>query len=128
MRAALLTTAFVIAAFAVWASLRESAPLRDVSALEEQSPSDPALSDVAAAPRAEPAPPQSDDADAPSYTTASDGERPLREHVVAEGDTLGSIAERYYGDASRADAIYEANRDQIRDPAHLHVGQTLVLP
>jgi len=128
MRAALMTTVVVIVALAVWASLRDAAPLRDVSALEQRPPAESTLPDVATAPRAEPAPPETEDAAAPSYTTASEGDRPLREHVVAPGETLASIAEQHYGDASRANEIYEANRDQIRDPAHLHAGQTLVLP
>jgi nucleoid-associated protein YgaU len=127
MRVALMTTAIVIAAFAVWASLREPEALRDVSALEPSAAPGAALPDVATAPAAAPATPPSGES-APSYTTATSAERPLREHVVAEGETLASIAERHYGDAARADAIYEANRDQIRDPAHLHAGQTLVLP
>ena len=31
-------------------------------------------------------------------------------HVVAAGDSLGSIAVRYYGDSTRWQRIYEANR------------------
>lgn len=126
MRAALTTTAIVIAALAIWAGMREAGPMRDLSTLERGAP--PSPPDVAAAPRGVPPAPDPDAAASPSYTTAIDDERPLREYVVVEGDTLETIAVRHYGDASRADAIYEANRDQIRDPAHLHTGQTLILP
>jgi len=142
MRAALVTTAVVIAALAVWASLREPAALRDVTALEGAPAQEAPLPDVAAGRTSEALPPDqaagglvvrspadSEETAPPPYTTAAEsGERPLREHVVAEGETLAEIAERYYGDAERADAIYQANRDQIRDPAQLHAGQTLVLP
>lgn len=48
-------------------------------------------------------------------------------HVVA-GDTLSKIATKYYGDSGKWDAIYEANKDMMRSPGDLKVGQTLVIP
>jgi nucleoid-associated protein YgaU len=48
--------------------------------------------------------------------------------VVAEGETLESIAERYYGDPTRADEIYQANRDVLEGPEHLAPGQRLLIP
>jgi nucleoid-associated protein YgaU len=126
MRAAILTTACVIAALILWSSLRQverTAPVEDARA---GAPAEAALPDVAAAPAAE-APPVSAPADAgATYRPATAA--PLREHVVAQGETLADIATRYYGDAARADEIYAANRDRIRDPAQLHAGQTLVIP
>jgi LysM repeat protein len=48
-------------------------------------------------------------------------------HVVA-GDTLTKIATRFYGDAAKWDAIFEANKDTLPSPGDLRVGQTLVIP
>jgi LysM repeat protein len=45
---------------------------------------------------------------------------------VRPGDTLGRIARRFYGDASRYPLIVSAN--QIADPDRLRVGQRLVIP
>lgn len=47
-------------------------------------------------------------------------------YVVRKGDTLGSIATRFYGDASRYLMIAAVNR--IADPDRLVVGQELVIP
>jgi len=129
MRAALLTTTVVIAALAIWASVREPNTLRDVSAAAAPRNDGEPTPDVAAPAPQPPVSASNEPAEEPSYETATEPPAPApREHRVAEGETLATIAERYYGDASRADAIYQANRDQIRDPAQLHAGQILVLP
>jgi hypothetical protein len=47
-------------------------------------------------------------------------------YTVRRGDTLGKIARRYYGDASRFPLIVAANR--IPDPDRLTVGRKLVIP
>lgn len=127
MRAAILTTAFVIVALFVWSSSRERE--RRELAGDAAAPPSPrtALPDVAAgaAAAADTAAPSSD-ARAPVYEPAT--AQPAREHVVAAGDSLPGLAARYYGDPARADEIYRANRDRIRDPDRLHPGQTLVIP
>jgi peptidoglycan L-alanyl-D-glutamate endopeptidase CwlK len=51
---------------------------------------------------------------------------PTQTYVVQPGDTLGKIAERFYGTASRYPLIVAANA--IADPDRLRVGQTLVIP
>lgn len=51
-----------------------------------------------------------------------------RTYTVATGDSLSKIAQREYGDASKWHAIYEANRDKIKDPDLIHPGQVLTLP
>lgn len=64
---------------------------------------------------------------APAVTpgaTASGGS-----HVIASGDTLSSLARKYYGSAKHWRKIYDANRTAIgSDPAALKVGQSLVIP
>ena len=44
------------------------------------------------------------------------------------GDTLQSIAQEIYGDATRANLIFEANRDQIKDADAIQVGMVLKIP
>lgn len=49
-------------------------------------------------------------------------------YTVASGDTLSHIAKRFYGKASRWQAIYDANRDQLDDPDRIRPGQVLKIP
>ena len=49
-------------------------------------------------------------------------------HEVKKGDTLSKIAERYYGDGSLYMKIFEANRNILRDPNLIKVGQKLRIP
>lgn len=56
--------------------------------------------------------------------------RMLTEYRVGSNDTLASIAalNGVYGDATLWPLLYQANRDQIKDPQHIYVGQTLKIP
>ena len=51
-----------------------------------------------------------------------------RMHVVQKGDTLYSLALRYYGTRSAWDKIYQANRSGLSNRDQLKVGQQLVIP
>jgi len=53
---------------------------------------------------------------------------PDQSYTVVAGDTLGKIAKQYYGDASKYMKIFEANKDQLKDPNLIKVGQTLKIP
>jgi nucleoid-associated protein YgaU len=57
-----------------------------------------------------------------------DEPRTERYHMVAAGDTLGHIAQKYYGQASQYMKIFEANRDVLDDPNLIKVGQKLKIP
>ena len=48
--------------------------------------------------------------------------------IVKAGQTLGGIAWKYYGDSLQYVKIYRANRDKIRNPNVVRVGQRLKLP
>ncbi len=54
--------------------------------------------------------------------------RARHEHVVAEGDTLYTLAERYYGDGERFLDLYQANRAVIQRPDRLEIGTVLIIP
>ncbi len=130
-RAALVTTGAVLFVLVAYSSYRQDA---------RRSAPSPASVDVAAAPPSEPPasafPPSAEPLPtgalpaAPTYETAGEAgasDRPAS-YVVARGDSLWTIARRFYGDGRFARAIYEANRDQMRRPQLLHPGQRLVLP
>jgi nucleoid-associated protein YgaU len=51
-----------------------------------------------------------------------------RIYVVQQGDSLSQIAKNLYNDASRWREIYEANKDQIKDPKIIRPGQELHIP
>lgn len=51
-----------------------------------------------------------------------------RSHKVAKNETLGHIAQHYYGKASMASKIFEANRNQLSDPDKIREGMTLTIP
>ncbi len=51
-----------------------------------------------------------------------------RMHVVRNGDTLEKLAQRYLGSESRANEIYELNREQLSSPELLPIGVVLKLP
>lgn len=51
-----------------------------------------------------------------------------RRHMVRDGDTLGGLAERYYGDARRYREIFAANAERLSAPDVLPIGVELVIP
>lgn len=51
-----------------------------------------------------------------------------RSHVVVRGDTLYSLAQRYYNNRARWRDIYEANRGRMRSENDLQLGMHLVIP
>ena len=59
------------------------------------------------------------DAPKPDYTQT---------HEVQSGDTLGKIAKKYYGDSSLYMTIFDANKDQLKDPNKIFPGQKLKIP
>ena len=48
--------------------------------------------------------------------------------LVQPGNSLWRLARRTYGSGLRYTDIYDANRDQIRDPNLIYPGQVFVLP
>ena len=54
--------------------------------------------------------------------------RPVRTHRVGEGDTLWSIAKRYYGDGSAADALAKYNEKRVGKGGVIREGASLLIP
>jgi hypothetical protein len=55
-------------------------------------------------------------------------EYPGRVHVVQSGDTLFSLAERYYGNGNQWRRILQANQRRLTNPRDLPVGMKLIIP
>ncbi len=53
---------------------------------------------------------------------------PAKVYEVVAGDTLSKIAKKFYGDANKYMKIFEANKDQLKDPDKIKVGQKLKIP
>ena len=49
-------------------------------------------------------------------------------YEVKSGDNLSKISKQFYGDANEYMRIFYANRDKLKDPDKIQVGQQLVIP
>ena len=63
-----------------------------------------------------------------SSGSSSSAPAPNRTVTVKSGDSLSKIAKRELGDANKWHAIFDANRDRIKDPDLIHPGQEFVIP
>lgn len=61
----------------------------------------------------------------PADTNAPAG---ARRHIVAKGDTLTNLAQRYYNNRSRWRDIYSANRSRMASENDLKIGMELIIP
>ena len=76
--------------------------------------------------------PQADDITAEINVDPSMGQpsaaAPARTYTVKAGDTLSKISKQFYGDADEYMQIFYANRDKLKDPDRIQVGQVLTIP
>lgn len=49
-------------------------------------------------------------------------------HTVASGESLSLIAKKYFKDPMKYTAIFEANKDILKNPDVIHPGQELTIP
>ncbi len=49
-------------------------------------------------------------------------------YTVAQGDHLMKIAQDKYGDESKWNVIFEANKETIKEPTKIYPGQVIVIP
>ncbi|MBN2190689.1 MAG: OmpA family protein [Candidatus Aureabacteria bacterium] len=52
----------------------------------------------------------------------------VKEYSVQKGDTLWKISEKVYGDPTRWTRIFDANKNKLKSPNDLKVGQILEIP
>jgi nucleoid-associated protein YgaU len=49
-------------------------------------------------------------------------------YVIVKGDTLSSLAKRFYGDGNQYMKLFDANREVIKHPDKIFVGQKIRIP
>ncbi|MBC8481115.1 MAG: LysM peptidoglycan-binding domain-containing protein [Planctomycetes bacterium] len=69
----------------------------------------------------------------PSSERGNSGSKVSKYYVVQSGDSLASIAKKFYGEQQgnrrvNIDRIYKANGEYLKSPDTLYVGQKLVIP
>src|SRR6185295_7465381 len=67
----------------------------------------------------------------PGSSSASGGGQAAqaeRTYTVRPGDSLSKIAQQELGDGRQYMKIFDANRDQLKDPNLIHPGQVLKIP
>jgi NitT/TauT family transport system substrate-binding protein len=64
----------------------------------------------------------------PSAKTAPAQSSKGEEYTVVGGDTLSHLAKRYYGDMLKWPKIYEANKQTVKNPHYIYIGQKLMIP
>lgn len=64
-------------------------------------------------------------AESAAKSAAADG---LRQYIVERGDTLSALALRHYGDPFKWEKIYEANKETMKNPHYIYVGQRILIP
>ena len=56
------------------------------------------------------------------------GSQNVQTYTVKSGDTLSKISKQFYGDSNEYMRIFYANRDKLKDPDKIQVGQELKVP
>ena len=72
--------------------------------------------------------PNADFSDVESGSSSTSPPAGGQTYTVVKGYSLSKIAKRYYGDAQQWRRIYEANKDEIKNPDLIYPGQTFRIP
>jgi nucleoid-associated protein YgaU len=64
----------------------------------------------------------------PARLKLPDNQPTQRRHRLTDGDSLQRLAERYLGNAARADEIFAINRDVLSEPDLLPLGKIIRIP
>lgn len=51
-----------------------------------------------------------------------------QEYIIKQGDSLSKLAERFYNSMNKWEKIYEANRESVKNPNYIYVGQRIMIP
>lgn len=108
----------------------ESAAIAKAEPAEETTPPNDVLSlpdDSSQRPAAAP-PPVSKAQPLPRSQYAEPAASQARVHVVQPGETLYSIAKRYYGQGKQWRRVFQANKNRIIDPNRIKAGMKLIIP
>ena len=62
------------------------------------------------------------------YVTAPAATEKVEYYEIVSGDTLSGVAKKFYGNASKYMRIFEANKEVIKDPDKIYVGQKIRIP
>jgi len=110
----------------------EPAPAPVIAAKENTTPLVEARTKpVAAEEKAKPVAkqiPASTEKSATVPVTAKATKSGAQEYMVKLGDTLSKLAERFYNSPYKWEKIYEANKDTLKNPHYIYVGQKLTIP
>lgn len=60
--------------------------------------------------------------------SAPESVKEVEYYVIQRGDTLSALAKKHYGKASEYPRIFEANREVIKNPDLIYVGQKIRIP
>lgn len=91
--------------------------------IDQPEPAPAPQPEPAAETSAEPEPKSEASADAPASDPSGE-----TTYTVQSGDTLGAIARKHYGDASKYMRIFKANQPPLEDPNKIYPGQVLRIP
>jgi nucleoid-associated protein YgaU len=59
---------------------------------------------------------------------SASGGQSSRTYTVQSGDSLSKISKQFYGNADQYMKIFDANRDQLKNPNEIRPGQHLIIP
>jgi nucleoid-associated protein YgaU len=76
----------------------------------------------------DPKTPKADFSDVESGSSSTAAPAGAQSYTVVKGDSLSKIAKRFYGDAQQWRKIYDANKEQIKNPDLIYPGQTFRIP
>jgi len=85
----------------------------------------PMVSEEKTKPTAKQTPMGMDKAQASLQTPRSSGSQ---QYTVKAGDTLSKLAGQFYNSPEKWDRIYDANRDQLKNPNYIYIGMKLMIP
>ena len=73
--------------------------------------------------------PVSSPAEKPALPKVASMVKPVaQEYIIKQGDTLSKLAGQFYNSINRWEKIYEANRDTIKNPHYIYIGQRIMIP
>jgi len=64
----------------------------------------------------------------PATASAGTGNARQQMYTVKPGDTLSKISKQFYGNANEYMRIFNANKDKLKNPDNIQVGQELKIP